>query len=44
MGLDMYLYGTKTFSAYDKQIGDEPVTPTTEFQSILTETNFENAQ
>ena len=43
MGLDMYLYGTKTFSAYDKQIGNEPVTRTTEFQSLLIETNFENA-
>ena len=43
MGLDMYLYGTKTFYAYDKQIDDEPVTRTTEFQTILSETNFENA-
>tara|TARA_B100002019_G_C21050604_1_gene489066 strand:- start:68 stop:634 length:567 start_codon:yes stop_codon:yes gene_type:complete len=43
MGLDMYLYGTKTFSAYDRQIGNEPVTRTTEFQSLLIETNFENA-
>ena len=43
MGLDMYLYGTKTFSAYDRQIDDEPVTRTTEFQSLLIETNFENA-
>ena len=43
MGLDMYLYGTKTFYAYDKQIGNEPVTRTTEFQSLLIETNFENA-
>ena len=39
----MYLYGTKTFSAYDRQIGNEPVTRTTEFQSLLIETNFENA-
>ena len=43
MGLDMYLYGIKTFPAYEKQIGDEPVEKTTEFQSILTETNFEHA-
>ena len=43
MGLDSYLHGTKTFSAYDSQIDNEPVARTTEFQSLLIETNFENA-
>jgi hypothetical protein len=42
MGLDSYLYGTKTFQVYHSQVDDEPLEQTMEFQTIIEETHFKD--